>query len=320
MPFAVLLAVISSAVALALLLRLHLRTRSLRRAAAQLRSLTQEQTRVPLRSASPDRALEELLHAVNEDQATRAQAMVSLAAREMALREQIASISHDLRTPLTAILGYLHLLEEEGLSAEQAQEYRAIVMQRSYALRDLITSFYELSRIESRDYPLNEEDVRPVERLRGSLAEVYSDFARSGIALDVELGGEEVVLSLDPQALERVLQNLHHNALKYARSRYRCRSYLRQGADGRERLVLEMGNDMRDEVRNIDIERVFERLYSSDRVRTGQNTGIGLTVVRRLVERMGGEATARLDALDDGSEAFVITLSWPLKALPSDSP
>ena len=75
--------------------------------------------------------------------------------RERSLRRQIANVSHDLRTPLTSILGYLQLLEDEALPAAERREYLAVVASRAKALQSLITSFYDLSRLEGGEYPLS---------------------------------------------------------------------------------------------------------------------------------------------------------------------
>ena len=129
--------------------------RALHRAAQQLREVERTDSAARLRLAAPNRAAEELLDAVNVLLELRQADRASFRERERSLRRQIANVSHDLRTPLTSILGYLQLLEDEALPAAERREYLAVVASRAKALQSLITSFYDLSRLESGEYPLS---------------------------------------------------------------------------------------------------------------------------------------------------------------------
>ena len=121
--------------------------RSLRGAARQLRELEEQGSAARIRLAAPNGTAEDLLEAVNRLLELRRADRAESRAREQELRRQISNISHDLRTPLTSILGYLQLLEWEDLTAAQRAEYLAVVKSRAQALQSLITSFYDLSRL-----------------------------------------------------------------------------------------------------------------------------------------------------------------------------
>ncbi|MBP3519825.1 MAG: sensor histidine kinase, partial [Oscillospiraceae bacterium] len=142
-----------------LLLRIYALERNLRQGASQLKNRKAEGSAAPLRLAAPNPAAEELMAQVNgllremEDQRS------DFRNREQALRRQIANVSHDLRTPLTSILGYLQLLEKEELSPEERREYLSTIESRARVLQGLITSFYDLSRLEAGEYPILREKV-----------------------------------------------------------------------------------------------------------------------------------------------------------------
>ncbi|MFQ7853821.1 MAG: histidine kinase dimerization/phospho-acceptor domain-containing protein [Flavonifractor plautii] len=153
--------------------------RSLREAAYRLRALEDTGSTARVRLAVPNSAAEELLDEVNRLLELRQADRAAYQARERALRQQIANVSHDLRTPLTSILGYLQLLEDPGLTeGSGGNTWRDCG--RARALQSLITSFYDLSRLEGREYLLQREKVDLYASLSGLLAAFYNDFTDRG--------------------------------------------------------------------------------------------------------------------------------------------
>ena len=128
------------------------RSRALRRAARDLKE-ARAAPGTRLRLYSPDDKLEELLSQINGLLEDKERETRILRSREESLRRQIANVSHDLRTPLTSILGYLQLMGREDISPEEYRHCLEIVEGRAKVLQDLITSFYDLSRIEGGEYP-----------------------------------------------------------------------------------------------------------------------------------------------------------------------
>ena len=133
--------------------------RNLRKGAEELRQRRKERAAAPLHLAAPHRASEDLLAEINGLLRDGEQERADFRHREQALRRQIANVSHDLRTPLTSILGYLQLLESGEVAEAQRREYLAIIENRARVLQGLITSFYDLSRMEAGEYPITRERV-----------------------------------------------------------------------------------------------------------------------------------------------------------------
>ena len=148
--------------------------------------------------AAPNRAAEDLLSAVNRLLELREADEAEHRRQEHAIRQQISNISHDLRTPLTSILGYLQLLEGDSLTVEERREYLGIVRGRAKALQSLITSFYDLSRLEGGEYPLSREKVDLYHVLSELVAEFYNDFEQSGFDMTVELAPGLPAVTADP--------------------------------------------------------------------------------------------------------------------------
>ena len=273
-------------------LRLYALERDIRTCARQLRA-----GRPRVSMAAPNAAAEELLTAVNALLDLREREEGDYRRQEQAIRQQIANISHDLRTPLTSILGYLQLLEGEGLTAEERREYLSIVQGRARALQSMIVSFYDLSRLEGGEYPLSRERVDLYHVLSQLVAEFYNDF--TDFDMTVELREGLPTVTADPAGVLRVFTNLIRNALEHGRKRMSILLYQEGGE-----VVSVFANDAPD-LTPEDVEHVFDRFFTADKMRTGQSTGLGLAIVKALVERMGHTVSAELEG-----DLFRVTVRW----------
>ena len=203
--------------------------RSLREAAYRLRALEDTGSTARVRLAVPNSAAEELLDEVNRLLELRQADRAAYQARERALRQQIANVSHDLRTPLTSILGYLQLLEDPGLTEGERREYLAVIAGRARTLQSLITSFYDLSRLEGGEYLLQREKVDLYASLSGLLAAFYNDFTDRGFDMEVELAEGLPQVWADAGAVLRIFTNLIRNALEHGEGRMEIRLYQEGG-------------------------------------------------------------------------------------------
>ena len=288
-------AVILAALCAVLGLRLYALEKDIRSCARQLRK--DEGARV--RMAAPNRAAEDLLSAVNRLLELREADEAEHRRQEHAIRQQISNISHDLRTPLTSILGYLQLLEGDSLTVEERREYLGIVRGRAKALQSLITSFYDLSRLEGGEYPLSREKVDLYHVLSELVAEFYNDFEQSGFDMTVELAPGLPAVTADPAGVLRVFTNLIRNALEHGQKRMSIFLYRQE-----ETVVSAFSNDAVGLTRE-DVEHVFDRFFTADKMRTGHSTGLGLAIVKALVGQMGHRVTAALDG-----EMFTVQVRW----------
>ena len=273
-------------------LRLYALERDIRTCARQLRA-----GRPRVSMAAPNAAAEELLTAVNALLDLREREEGDYRRQEQAIRQQIANVSHDLRTPLTSILGYLQLLEGEGLTAEERREYLSIVQGRARALQSMIVSFYDLSRLEGGEYPLSRERVDLYHVLSQMVAEFYNDF--TDFDMTVELREGLPAVTADPAGVLRVFTNLIRNALEHGRKRMSILLYQEGGE-----VVSVFANDAPG-LTPEDVEHVFDRFFTADKMRTGQSTGLGLAIVKALVERMGHTVSAELEG-----DLFRVTVRW----------
>lgn len=205
------------------------------------------------------------------------------------LKEAVTNVSHDLRTPLTAICGYLELLERRGPasdreSASDTERYLALIGERVEAMKRLTDELLRYSVAAGREDALTMDKVDLNGAVEEAVASFYGAFVERGISPQVSLPEERVTCMLDRAALSRVLGNLLSNALKYSGGD------LSMELSPAGTLTLSNAAPGLDEV---TVGRLFDRFYT---VETGrESTGLGLSIARVLTERMGGSIDARYE-------------------------
>lgn len=282
-----------------LAVRLAVRRRALRAAARQLRERTEEHSTARLLLDGPDCGAEELLCALNALLESHERERMAVREREEQLREQIASLSHDLRTPLTAVQGYCQLLRQADLSEEDRQAYLAVLEERAAFLQRLINDFYELSRLESGAVALEREPVSLSACVASLLADHYDALEQRNFQVEVWLSEGLPDLLGDGEAVRRILQNLMRNSLEHGSGSLFVEAVLR---DDRVCLRWENGGAALTEE---ELSRVFDRCYTRDAARSGQNMGLGLAIAKALAKEMGAAIWAELQ-----EDRFAVCISW----------
>lgn len=281
--------------------------RNIRNARRELWEINADpETNSRVHCAVPDWETEHLLQEVNRILDGRQEDRIRYVRQERELRQQISNISHDLRTPLTSILGYLELIEDPAATEEERIEYLSVVKRRAKVLQTLITSFYDLSRIEANEFVLETQSVQLYDVLSEIMAAFYPDFTARGFNVLADIDRNTAPIAADRTAVTRVYSNLVQNALRHGERNI----FLSQKQVGKE-IVTRFCNDapgMKPE----DIEHVFDRFFTADQMRTGQDTGLGLTIAQKFVEKMGGTITASLAQGEAGYPAFTIEIHWPV--------
>lgn len=278
-------------------LRCHLIKHALKEARRELleiqKDLSQNQI---LHLASPDQDLEKLLHAVNDMLEELRRERLNYEKREKEFQRQIEQISHDLRTPLTVILGYLKFLKQAEPS--ETAEILEIIERKSHAMEHLVSQFYDFSRLSSHDYKIELQQTDVCRILREALLDNYQILEQAQITVAQTLPKHPVLTLGDPQALERIFANLFQNTCRYGTGFLKIsfeeqpENIRIQFANGTETLTPE------------DIPHLFERFYMQDSARTGSGTGLGLTIAKSLAEAMHGSLTASCSPGASGISAF----------------
>lgn len=279
--------------------RRHTLERGLRQAARRMRAQIANETTVRLALPCPSAGAEELLVCLNDLLELRQSEKADYRRKEQELRRQIANVSHDLRTPLTSILGYLQLLEGDDLPLEKRREYFQVIEGRARTLQTFIASFYDLSRIEGGELPLEREKVDLARALSNQLTAAYEQIEEAGLEMEVNIADHLPPVWADSGAVTRIFSNLLTNALRHGSDTLSVKLY-REGG-----YIISSFSNRADDLTAEDAAHVFERFYTADKMRTGQSTGLGLAIVKALAERMGHTAAARWE---DGW--FTVLVRW----------
>lgn len=196
------------------------------------------------------------------------------------LKDAVTNIAHDLRTPLTAICGYLDLLEGEEKS-EAAERYLTLIRGRTDHLRGLTEEFFRYSAVLSAEEKEKRESVSLNRAVEESLAAWYGVLSTKGIAPEVHIPEAPVTRKLNREALSRILGNVLSNAAKYSPGDLRV-------------ILTESGtlafSNAAPALTPVLTEKLFDRYFTVES--GGQGTGLGLSIARHLMERMGGTITA----------------------------
>ncbi len=213
--------------------------------------------------------------------------------RETEFQQQIAQISHDLRTPLTSMIGYLRMLDQSGLSQEEKEDL-AVIERKAQALQRLITQFYDYSKARDEDLKLELTCVDAARLLREKMLEQWKELEERNLEVELEIPEDAVMATANLDALERIYANLLQNCSRYAKTRLRVSL---QKESQRVRIVF--GNDTMDfslpkGENGAELEKLFDRFYVKDTARTQGASGLGLSIARGLTEKMGGQLTARM--------------------------
>ncbi|MBE8118974.1 HAMP domain-containing histidine kinase [Limosilactobacillus fermentum] len=235
---------------------------------------------------------------------TITQAMQEERASEKSKDELITNVSHDLRTPLTSIIGYLGLIEDHQYQSEEdIVKYSHIAYDKAKQMKNLVEDLFEYTKVQQHGAPVNLMTVDLGQLLEQVGASFELEADKKGMAINVSCEPTPLSITADPEKLGRLFSNLVANALKYGHGA----SYIHLTAKQLgEKVVITVADDG-EKIPAESVKHLFERFYrvESSRNKATGGTGLGLAIVQSIVELHHGSVTARSD---DQETAFVVTL------------
>lgn len=248
-----------------------------------------------------NKALMELLAQINRLLEERKKIKADFRHSENSLKKMLSNISHDIKTPMTVILGYLEILKMDSM---KENEMLLKVEQKTQQVMDLINQFFTLAKLEAGDTDIEISKIDICESCRESVLDFYEILTQKEFQVEAEIPEEPVFVQGNKDALRRILFNIISNAVRYGSNGKYMGIFFR--SDDKYVYV-----DVEDRGKGIDkafAQNVFERLFTMEdsRNREIQGNGLGLTIAQNLAHQMGGEII--LDSEPNMKTTFTVKL------------
>lgn len=218
-------------------------------------------------------------------------------------KQLMTSLSHDVRTPLTTLIGYLDAAHKGIVTGKDKDEYVEIARRKAYDLKEYIDVLFDWFKLNSDEFILSIDPIEAVELTRNILIDWIPIFEDKQIDYSIDIPEQPFRVRLDPDAYMRILNNLIQNVIAHSHADKICISLSKQ--DGNMKiLVVDNGVGIEKD----DLKHIFERLYKCDKGRSEKGSGLGLSIVHQLVEKMSGTITAE----STPGNGTTFTLQFPL--------
>lgn len=275
----------------------------------QMQFLMESGSKQNIRLSASDKDLKRLAKQIDEWRRRQNMREIELRTKDRQLKEALANVSHDIRTPLTSLKGYFTLfrMEEEP---EKREEYLDVMQERMNTLSELLEELFMYTRLQDTGYTLEltKQDMTPF--VTDTVLSFYEECSKRNVSMRMQVEEASLVVSCNEGAVKRMVSNVMRNALQHGNGRIE----LVYKAEGQHSLFV-CRNSLDEKVqKDIDLTQVFERFYKADEARSKNSTGLGLAITKELVERMGGTIDA---SYENGLFAISIRLPLVQDAFPS---
>lgn len=205
--------------------------------------------------------------------------------KNKSLMKMMTNISHDLRTPLTSALGYIDIILKSDLSEEEKKKDLITIEKRLRRLEELISSFFEFSRIISTNKLPTLEKINLTSILEESVIVFYDDYKKNNRKILLDCNQRKIIINSNKMLLTRIFENLIGNAYKHSNSDLIIK------VEKLNKVKIIFSNELLDN--DIDIDRIFDEFYTVDISRTKEGTGLGLAIAKEFTKQLNGNIYAK---------------------------
>lgn len=208
--------------------------------------------------------------------------------KEKYLQNTIRGLSHDIRTPLTSLDGYLQVLEE-GVEEPNKEKYFNIMKNRIKSLNSIIDQLFTFVKLQEEEYKLEMEKIDISSLALETLFNYYEDFKYRNIEPNINFSKEKIFIRANTDALERIFQNIYKNILEHGDNPL---SLSLSENDGKALFISK--NKIKGDLK-INKDDIFKEFYKADNSRRTSSTGLGLAITKALVEKLGGQISTDIE-------------------------
>ena len=274
--------VVLSILVITLLIRVVTTNIELKNITRELKEITEKDTNLLLSTSSGDKSIKILVDSLNKELKKLLSLKREYSKGIFDVKKSAENIAHDIRTPLTAIKGYVDLLEKEELS-EEGRKYLEIIKGRVDYMKEMIDELFLSLSMKSRGV-LNLSNIDAKSILEEALVSYYNEFKKKGMSPSLMTPNEKVIIKADSKALYRVYSNIISNALKYGEGEFKVE-------------MDEKGNtifsNLAPNMDSVEANKLLDRYYTISDAKA--SSGIGLSISKEILQEMGGELKVKLE-------------------------
>ena len=251
--------------------------RDLKQINQQLDLIKESDNNIRLTTTTFNKEIVTLTSAMNEVLNKQRDLLIANKRTNREIKQGLTNISHDLRTPLTSVIGYVQMLQAGELDEEKEAEYLAIIENRLLSLTGLMKELFDYTKIMEGKVKVNLQKINLSNLLRDQLMIFYDQLTEGNFQVDINFPEADIFIVSDVAIMERVFQNLIGNVLAHGKAYFEL-----ELASDKITFANRVAN-----LKDLNTERLFERFYTTDASRSSKRTGLGLPITQKLLEQMG---------------------------------
>ncbi len=229
----------------------------------------------------------QICYGINEIAVDSQSLLIQQRQSEQAYKRLMTSLSHDVKTPLASLVGYLEAVEGKLVTGEEAEEYIHVASEKAHRLKEFVTSLFEWVKLDAGEQVYHFEVYDLNELSRNIMAEWIPVLENAGLDYEIDIPETEDTVRVDPNAYTRILNNLFQNILVHSEA-----DHVTLRIAGEEQQTGITVTDNGKGISKEDLAHIFDRLYQCDHSRSMQGNGLGLSIAKELVNAHGGTITA----------------------------
>ena len=274
--------VVLSILVITLLIRVVTTNIELKNITRELKEITEKDTNLLLSTSSGDKSIKILVDSLNKELKKLLSLKREYSKGIFDVKKSAENIAHDIRTPLTAIKGYVDLLEKEELS-EEGRKYLEIIKGRVDYMKEMIDELFLSLSMKSRGV-LNLSNIDAKSILEEALVSYYNEFKKKGMSPSLMTPNEKVIIKADSKALYRAYSNIISNALKYGEGEFKVEM------DKKGNTIF---SNLAPNMDSVEANKLLDRYYTISDAKA--SSGIGLSISKEILQEMGGELKVKLE-------------------------
>lgn len=276
--------IVLSVIIIILLTYLYLYHNEIKNISKEIENIKNMESNTLIHSKYNIKSINNLIYKINNLITESKDIKIDYSNKNKSLMKMMTNISHDLRTPLTSALGYIDIILKSDLSEEEKKNDLITIEKRLNRLEELISSFFEFSKIISTNKTPELEKINLISILEESVIVFYDDYKKNNREILFDCEQRKIIINSNKMLLSRIFENLISNAYKHSNSDLKIK------VETKDKVKIIFSNELLDN--DIDIDRIFDEFYTVDISRTKEGTGLGLAIAKEFTKQLNGNIYA----------------------------